>query len=87
MGSPCSCGASEHVSQSVLSELHSGIDQSSIDMGFDSPKHLGFFTKILERCIVGIVLLFQFCIPGAILSIVPAMVQSRWVRFLRSPFS
>ena len=34
-----------------------------INMRFDLPKHLCFLPKILERCIVGIVLLFQFCIP------------------------
>lgn len=38
--------------------------QCSINVGFDFPKHLGFFTEILECCIVGIVLLFQFCILG-----------------------
>ena len=38
--------------------------QCSIDMGFDSPEHLGFFAEILECCVVSIVLLFQFCISG-----------------------
>ena len=35
-----------------------------IDVGFDLPQHLRFLPEILERCIVAIVLLFQFCIPG-----------------------
>ena len=34
-----------------------------INMRFDYPKHLRFLPNILERSIVGIVLLFQFCIP------------------------
>ena len=33
-------------------------------MRFDSPKNLGFFPEIFECCVVSIMLLFQFCIPG-----------------------
>ena len=38
--------------------------QCGIDMGLDLPQHLCFLLEILECCIVRIVLLFQFCIPG-----------------------
>ena len=38
--------------------------QCSIDVGFDFPQDLRFLPEIFERCIVGIVLPFQFCIPG-----------------------
>ena len=38
--------------------------QRDIDVGLNAPKHLGFFTEILECRIVNIVLLFQFRIAG-----------------------
>ena len=44
--------------------MHRIVLPSGINVGLDFPKHLRFLPKILERCIVGIVLLFQFCIPG-----------------------